>query len=142
MLFLFGEKVSNCIIFHSDWEKAVPTSGHSFFFRLDKLEASVHLGYTSVAPTSIACAWNKVCTKKVEADMMKGIKFYTDKAKRKRGVGKKSGGKLRSQKNNVNNSSLKCCLPLENCPLVSALLRDTQTFSGQSHGLKICLGWQ
>ncbi|XP_034059697.1 uncharacterized protein LOC117538221 isoform X3 [Gymnodraco acuticeps] len=50
---------------------------------LFKLEASVRLGYTSVAPTSIACAWNKVCTKKVEADMVINIDFYGDKAKKR-----------------------------------------------------------
>lgn len=85
MLFTFGEKVSNCILFYFRLGESCSHVGALLF----KLEASVRLGYTSVAPTSIACVWNKVCTKKVEADMVKDIKFYTDKAKRKNGVGKK-----------------------------------------------------
>lgn len=50
---------------------------------LFKLETSVRLGYTSVAPTSIACAWNKVATKKVEGDRVHNITLYSDKAKNK-----------------------------------------------------------
>lgn len=50
---------------------------------LFKLEASVHLGYNKVTFTGLACEWNKVCTKKVEPDLIKDINFYSDSARAK-----------------------------------------------------------
>lgn len=46
-----------------------------------KLQASVCLGYNKVPRTGLECEWNKVCTKKVEPDLIKDIEFYSDSTK-------------------------------------------------------------
>ena len=50
---------------------------------LFKIEASVRLGITSVACTSVACEWNNVCVKTVEAVQIKDVTLYSSEAKEK-----------------------------------------------------------